>query len=52
MKYLVLIPDGMADRPVEALGLNKLFSYWEPQTCIPRKAEELTFEFCGAEDDS
>ena len=21
--------------------LNKLFSYWEPQTCIPRKAEEL-----------
>ena len=25
--------------------LRKLFSYWEPQTCNPRKVAELTFEY-------
>lgn len=44
-RYLNNMKEGTSIHVLQQGKLSKLFSYWEPQTCIPRKAEELTFEY-------
>lgn len=44
-RYFNNMKEGTSIHVLQQGKLSKLFSYWEPQTCIPRKAEELTFEY-------
>ena len=45
LRYFNYMKDSTSINVLQQGKLSKLFSYWEPQTCVPRKVEELTFEY-------